>query len=102
MGVGIEVIILLILLVGGGFFIYWIAFRGSSGIRLADFTKPGMRMRRLGVLSALVILLIAVVLTLEFCSEQKNRMDKNSYEDNSLDNTGKGENEPNGQDDQSK
>ncbi|GAB3255816.1 hypothetical protein GCM10027347_17220 [Larkinella harenae] len=101
MGVGIEMIILAILLVGGGFFIYWIAFRGPSRIRFVDFTKPGMRPRRLAVLSALLFLLIVVALTFEFCSEQQHRMDKNTYKDNSLDNVGKGENEP-GADDQSK
>ncbi|MGA0557945.1 hypothetical protein ACO2Q8_14905 [Larkinella sp. VNQ87] len=100
MGVGIEMIFFVLLLAAGGFIIYRMGFRGKSRLRRSDFTRPGSGPLRVATITAAVALIVAIALTLEFCSEQQNRMDKNTHEDSSLDNVGKGENEPGAGDEQ--
>ncbi|MGV3558383.1 hypothetical protein [Larkinella arboricola] len=97
MGVGLEMIFFLVVLVAGGYLIYRVAFRKKTGD--PDVGRPASRTMRLATISAGVGLIIVIALTLEFCHNQGDRMDKNTHEDNSLDNTGKGENEDDHRDD---
>jgi uncharacterized membrane protein len=101
MGVGIEMIFFLGLFLFAAFIVYRLVFSKRSKIRLSDFTQPGSTLLRWTTISVGVLLIILVALTLEFCSEQQHRMDKNTHEDNALDNVGKGENEADDDDDKS-
>ncbi len=91
------IVALLLMLVAGGYIIYRAVIRGKTSGPGLD--KPASKPMRLATISAGVGLIIVIALTLEFCQEQNNRMDKNTHEDNSLDNVGKGENEDDNRDD---
>ncbi|WP_234733613.1 hypothetical protein [Tellurirhabdus bombi] len=72
-----------------GYLIYRIVFKKEYPNQ-TNRRVPWLQGVALGV-SALLIVLLAI--NLEFCSQQKNRMDKNTTKDNGLDNIGKEENE---------
>lgn len=98
MGLGIEMIIILLLIALGGFVVYWVVGRRKN-VKFSALSRREATMLRWTTLVVGVLLILLVSLTLEFCSEQQHKMDKNTREDNSLDNVGKGENEDDNRDD---
>jgi heme/copper-type cytochrome/quinol oxidase subunit 2 len=99
MGVGIEIIIILVLLAFGGTVVYWAVAGRRKKDKFPPMSRHDSSRLRWATIVAGVLLILVIALTLEFCSEQKQRMDKNTHEDNSLDNVGKGENEDDNRDD---
>jgi uncharacterized membrane protein len=89
MGVGIELFIIAPLVFFSLYLIYRLVFKKKyqgQDDRRASFVQWA-------ALVVSVLLIVALAINLEFCSQQKNRMDKNKTDDNSLDNIGKEENE---------
>ena len=99
MGIGIEVIIILILIALGAFVVYWATMSRRKKIKFSDLSRRDSSLLRWTTIAAGVLLILLVTLTLEFCSEQQHKMDKNTRKDNSLDNVGKRENEADNRDD---
>lgn len=99
MGVGIELLFFVALLLVAGYIIYRVVSRGRQEVSSSDGTRADSKPMRLALFSAGIGLIIVIALTVEFCQEKNDLMDKNTSKDNSVDNIGKGENEDDNRDD---
>lgn len=85
-------LIFAVALVGlGGWVIFRYLIKGRTAAENPDRRQTAPL--RLIIPGVGLLLIILIGINLEFCSEQRNRMDANTTRDNSLDNVGKDENE---------